>query len=215
VIYPQQGGNTGVYGIAQTGYGGAFTGGQANLYLGPRSGSGPPTDQIARLRGAIWVDADARIWRCTTSGTPGTWRPLNSVVPITPVRILYTGKDFPHIANGPNLVGPYPSGSYVSAQIAGFHGVPSDAIGVVCTLTAVPYNPNSGFLALFPQTDGKGNLVWPGTSSLNFSGKISATGVTVGMGTGKFAGKVGIAIGATSAKAISCNVALDVTAYIV
>ncbi len=63
----------GVLGNSTNGVGGVFGGASAQLFLIPGQVSGPPTTG-QHAAGEFYVDSIARLYFCTTSGTPGTWR---------------------------------------------------------------------------------------------------------------------------------------------
>ncbi len=58
-----------------TGVGAWFAGGRAQVQLVPSGGTGAPTTG-AHFRGDLYMDAQAVIWVCIVTGTPGTFAPL-------------------------------------------------------------------------------------------------------------------------------------------
>jgi hypothetical protein len=57
------------------GVGGYFAGGRAQVQLLPNSGNGSPLTG-GHFAGDLFMDANAVIWVCTATGTPGTFAPL-------------------------------------------------------------------------------------------------------------------------------------------
>ncbi len=162
----------------------------------------------------MYVDSAGVFYKCVGSGTPGTWVPIYSVVPLLSlVRVISTPSGG---GNTGGLTGPFaPNGNTHTTTVltGGATGIPDIAVGVVGNLT-ISANGNTlngnGFLTLFP-----GGTSNPGTSSLNSGGDAFATsnGVTVALGTGADAGKLSFSWqGGGSPPA--CQVFLDVTAYI-
>jgi hypothetical protein len=161
--------------------------------------------------GEVYLDVNAMFWRCVFSGTPGTWLPLSSVVPLAfPSRVLDT-----RTGSG-GLTGPFaPDGTThtTSDLIGGLTGIPDGAVGLVGNV-AITGNGSllngDGFLTLFP--GGQSN---PGTASLNAGAGAYATsnGVTIGLGTGLDAGELSFSWQGGGSP-LPCQVILDVTAYI-
>jgi hypothetical protein len=67
------GNGSGVFGDSADGYGGEFEGGKAQLKLVPKGTRGKPTTGT-HTRGEIYMDSKGTLFVCTVSGTPGTWR---------------------------------------------------------------------------------------------------------------------------------------------
>ena len=200
----------GVSGSSNQGYGLVGVGGLAPLRLSPAASAGAPTTG-AHLLGELYVDSVGVFYRCTVAGTPGTWVPQYSVVPLSaPVRVLNT-------TNGTGgLTGPFsPNGATHTTAVltGGGTGIPANAVGVVANL-AISGNGailnGDGFLTLFPA--GTAN---PGTASLNAGGGAFATsnGVTIAIGTGANAGQLSFSWQGGGSP-LSCQVFLDVTAFI-
>jgi hypothetical protein len=59
------------------GYGGQFEGGRAQLWLKPAGRAGKPTTG-AHTKGELYMDSAAKLFVCTASGTPGTWRRIST-----------------------------------------------------------------------------------------------------------------------------------------
>ncbi len=203
----------GVAGVSDTGCGVFARGVLAPLYLSPSGFAGAPTTG-AHSPGQMYVDQNGVFYKCVVAGTPGTWVPMYSVVPLlTPVRVISTPSG---ATNTGGLVGPFsPNGAthVTSVLTGGATGIPDIAVGVVANLT-ISANGGTlngdGYLTLFP-----GGTSNPGTSSLNSGGDAFATsnGVTVSFGTGPNAGTLSFSWqGGGSPPA--CQVFLDVTAYI-
>jgi len=159
--------------------------------------SGPPNykpndfEQVRDENGVIWVSHPAP----GGSQPQAYWRRLNTMIPITPVRVVDT-------RNGAGGVsGIQPVGSTRTWAIAGGSGVPATAVGLMGNLTAAAYTA-SGYLAIFP-----GGTAWPGNSTVNFSpaSYAWANSFVVLFGAG---GTVSVYMGATS------HVIIDVIGYI-
>ena len=159
--------------------------------------SGPPNytpndfEQVRDGNGVIWVSHPA------PSGSPAAayWRRLNSMIPITPVRVVDTRSGL----GGVN--GIRPATTTQTWAIAGGNGIPANAVGLVGNLTAVAYT-QGGYLAIFP-----GGTGWPGNSTVNFQPPIYAwaNAFVVLFGSG---GTVSVYMGATS------HVVIDVSGYL-
>jgi hypothetical protein len=67
----------GVYGFANgaAGVGVQAQGNRAPIYLVPAGAAGPPSANLHN-KGDVWVDSLGVVWVCTTTGTPGTFTPL-------------------------------------------------------------------------------------------------------------------------------------------
>jgi hypothetical protein len=204
------GGGIGLFADSLNGIGVWADGGLAPLRLVPSASAGAPSTGT-HTQGEFYVDSNAALYRCIVAGTPGTWLPMYSVVPLAaPVRVLDT-------TNGTGgLTGPFAANGAThttSILTGGATGIPDMAVGVAGNLTISGNGATlngDGYLTLFP--GGAGD---PGTSSLNSGGGAFATsnGVTVAFGTGPSAGKLAFSWqGGGSPPA--CQVFLDVTAYI-
>jgi hypothetical protein len=68
--------NTGVFGSAPSGRGGQFSGGKAQLRLIPSNTSSHPA---AGEAGDLFLDKTARLWLCTVTGSPATWKRVSLV----------------------------------------------------------------------------------------------------------------------------------------
>jgi hypothetical protein len=62
-----------VYGYARTGRGGQFAGAIAQLRLVPSTAASHP---VAGVAGDLFADASGRLWYCTKSGGPATWKQI-------------------------------------------------------------------------------------------------------------------------------------------
>lgn len=159
--------------------------------------SGPPNyrpndfEQVRDGNGVIWVSQPAPL------GSPAAafWRRLNTMVPMTPVRVVDTRNGL----GGVN--GIQPVGTTQTWTIAGGSGVPANAVGLAGNLTAAGYS-TQGYLAIFP-----GGTAWPGNSTVNFApaSYAWANSFVVLFGTG---GRVSVYMGATS------HVVLDVIGFL-
>lgn len=205
-----EGGGSGVYGFSENGYGLGGSGGLAQLILSPRPSPGAPTSGDHQL-GEVYVDENGVFYRCVVAGTPGTWVPQYSVVPLAaPVRVINT-------TNGTSgLTGPFTANGdthTTGVLTGGPTGIPDIAVGVVGNLTISGNGETlngDGYLTLFPA--GASN---PDTSSLNAGGDAFATsnGVTIAFGTGENAGMLSFSWQGGGSP-LPCQVFLDVTAYI-
>jgi hypothetical protein len=171
------------------GYGAALAGGLAPLWLEPSSSAGAPTTG-AHAAGELYVDVDAVQYRCVASGTPGTWVPQYSVVPLpAPVRVLNTSTGEGGIS-GPLVPG---STVHTSAALAGTNGIPDGAVGVVANLAVSGVGGallnGYGVLTIFPA-----GAATPATANINAGAGCFAESntVTAAFGTGADAGKVSI-----------------------
>ncbi len=159
--------------------------------------SGPPNykpndfEQVRDGTGVIWVSQPAP----ANSPAAAYWRRVNTMIPITPVRVVDTRNG----AGGVN--GIQGQGTTQTWTIAGSNGVPANAVGLVGNLTATGYT-NQGYLAIFP-----GGTGWPGNSTTNFSpiAYAWANAFVVLFGAG---GTVSVYMGATS------HVVIDVTGFL-
>jgi hypothetical protein len=159
--------------------------------------SGPPNyppndfEQVRDGNGVMWISQPA------PSGSPATafWRRLNTMIPMTPVRVVDTRSGL----GGVN--GMQAATTTQTWTIAGSNGVPASAIGLIGNLTAAAYSA-SGYLAIFP-----GGTAWPGNSTVNFSpaSYAWANSFVVLFGTG---GTVSVYMGASS------HVIIDVVGYL-
>ena len=172
-----------VYGVSNTGFGGVFSGGHAPLLLGEGEGIGPPTSTGHGV-GELYVDGNGAIFYCYAGDgtTSGEWVALtNGTFPIPPVRVINT-------ADGTGgITGPLVPGSTVhtSSAIAGTHGIPAAAVGVVGNLAISGVNGallnGVGFATLFPAGEAT-----PATANINAGSGCFAisNAVTVGLGSG-------------------------------
>jgi len=124
------------------------------------------------------------------SYAPNQWVPLtNGIVPITPVRVIDT------VSGVGGIVGPLAAGGAVhtSSAIAGTHGIPAEAIGVVgnFAISGVSGALLNGFgvATIFPA-----GAPTPATANINAGAGCFAisNSATVGFGSGANAGKLAI-----------------------
>src|ERR1700736_5923008 len=159
--------------------------------------SGPPNfkpndfEQVRDGNGVVWVSQPA------PNGSPPAayWRRLNSMIPMTPVRVVDTRSGLGGVS------GMQPAGSTQTWMLAGGNGIPTNAVGLVGNLTAAAYS-TAGYLGIFP-----GGTAWPGNSTVNFSpaSYAWANAFIVLFGTG---GNVSVYMGATS------HVIIDATGFL-
>jgi hypothetical protein len=64
---------SGMRGESERGYGGYFQGGRAQLRLQPGGSGGKPAAG-AHAKGELYMDSAANLYVCVKTGTPGTWR---------------------------------------------------------------------------------------------------------------------------------------------
>jgi hypothetical protein len=181
------GGPIGVLGIADTGIGGIFSGGNAQLALLPAATLGPPAS--GGHRGTFFVDNAGVLWYCTADGVPGTWIRLSGPQAgvqggaisylSTPVRLLDA-----RTSSSSGLVnrGALAGNEIYTFGVAGLggSGIPSDAQGLIANVTVL--GPSDvGNLSLFPA----GGAI-PTVASMTFgtAGLFLANGVNVAIGTG-------------------------------
>jgi hypothetical protein len=184
-------------------------GGLAPIQLVPGSATGAPTSGTHAL-GELYVDSDGVLYRCVTAGTPGTWAPLYSTVPLaSPIRVINS-------QNGTGgITGPIgPSKVYTSSDITGgSSGIPPAAIAVVGTLTMLAGSPTGRLIGVGHLTAFPGGTALPATSNVNASTSYAiASGITVALGSGAHAGQVSVEMAGTSQPV---HVFLDVAAYII
>lgn len=204
---------SGVLGESDSGYGVQAIGGLAPILLLPADSAGHPTSGNHNL-GELYVDSNGVFYKCVVAGSPGSWVPMYSVVPLlTPVRVISSPSG---AGDTGGLTGPFsPDGTTHTTSVltGGATGIPDIAVGVVGNLTVSGSGATlngDGYLTLWP-----GGASKPSTSSLNSGGDAYATsnGVTVAFGSGADAGKLAFSWqGGGSPPA--CQVFLDVTAYI-
>ena len=203
----------GVFASSTEGYGLVATGGLAPIWIRPAAASGAPTSGTHAL-GELYVDTNGVLYRCVTAGTPGTWVPNFSVVPLAnPVRVISTPSG---TGNTGGLTGPFrPTGATNTTSVltGGSTGIPANAVGVVANLaiSATRGRLNGdGYLTLFPA-----GTSTPGTASIYAGAHARATsnGVTVAFGTGSDAGQLSFSWQGEGSPQ-PCQVFLDVTAYI-
>jgi len=171
------------------GYGAVVSGGLAPILLEPSGTTGPPTTGTHAL-GELYVDADGVQYRCAAAGTPGTWVPQYSVVPLpAPVRVIAT----PTATGG--ISGPLVPGATVhtSTVLTGANGIPTGAVGVVGNLAVSGVGGallnGYGVMTIFPAGEAT-----PATANINAGAGCFAESntVTVAFGTGANAGQVSI-----------------------
>lgn len=197
------GGGYGVSGYSVNGYGVYAYGGVAPLLLIPSSTAGAPTSGFHQL-GEVYVDSAGTFYRCVVAGTPGTWAPMYTTVPLaSPVRVVDTRNGTGGIT-GPLAV----STTATSINLTGSSGIPASAIAVVGTVTMVATGenlPGAGYMTVFP-----GGTAVPSTSNVNAdTGHAIASGLTVALGSGAHAGQISFNA------SFACHALLDVAAYII
>lgn len=70
---------SGLLGEGGTGYGGVFKGAKAQVRLTPTGRAGRPTTGYHQI-GELYLDKVGALFICTTTGTPGTWRKVSTVL---------------------------------------------------------------------------------------------------------------------------------------
>ena len=197
-------------GASVSGYGVSAQGGLAPLLLTPAATAGAPTTG-AHVLGELYVDSEGVQYRCAAAGTPGTWVPQYSVVPLpSPVRVINTSTGEGGIS-GPLVPG---ATVHTSAALAGTNGIPDGAVGVVANLalSGVGGAVLNGFgvLTIFPA-----GTATPATANINAGAGCYALSntVTVAFGTGADAGKVSLVWDGGGAVP-NAQAYLDVTAYL-
>ena len=206
-------GGPAVVGQSLAGIGGSFAGGLAPLSLAPGMGHGPPTG-TGHFFGEFYVDGNGAIFYCYAGDgtTSGEWVALtNGTFPVPPVRVIDT-------ADGTGgITGPLVPGSTVhtSSAIAGTHGIPAAAVGVVGNLAISGVNGallnGVGFATLFPAGEPT-----PATANINAGAGCFAisNAVTVGLGSGgSNAGKLSL-VWSGGGPVPNAEAYFDVTGYI-
>ena len=148
--------------------------------------AGPPPAPVYNFEQAR--DKNGVLWLSTLAGS---WRRMNTTIPISPFRVF---------DSRPNA---RPANSVTNITIAGVNGVPSDAIGVFGNLTALGPAAD-GFLQIFPTGTPLGQF-----NNLNYTRGVSAISnfVMVGLGTG---GQVSVFVSGNGAT----NFLFDVGGYL-
>ena len=192
------------------GYGASLAGGLAPLHLTPAASAGPPATG-SHVLGELYVDSNGVQYRCAAAGTPGTWVPQYSVVPLpSPVRVINTSTGEGGIS-GPLVPG---ATVHTSAALAGTNGIPDGAIGLVANLalSGVGGAVLNGFgvLTIFPA-----GTATPATANINAGAGCYALSntVTVAFGTGANAGQLSLVWDGGGAVP-NAQAYLDVTAYL-
>jgi hypothetical protein len=126
--------------------------------------AGPPKytpNQFEQAR-----DGSGILW---LSSATGTWRRVNSTIPISPFRV-YDSRPYARPANSVTVI-----------QIAGVNGIPPDAIGVLGNLTALGPAAD-GYLQMFPTGSALGQF-----NNVNYFRGVAALSnfVTVALGNGQ------------------------------
>ena len=172
----------------------AFTSGIPNF---------PPTAGGAEtIRGS-----DSSIWASNADGS--TWRRVNSVLPISPVRVVDT-------RNGTGgVTGPVANGSDLNWQVAGSNGVPSGAVGVMGNVGVLSAT-GAGFVALFPANQSYTTGSQPNFASVGWGAGGAGNFFVSGLGTGTQNGLPG-SLGAyiNVAKSGNLQLIIDLFAYII
>lgn len=202
---------TGVKGESTQGWGGWFTGGQADVSLGNAPRGAPTTDMTMHALGDVVAQigsGTSTLWYCVTSGAPGKWRRLagaNTAGAITllpsPVRVYDSrAGQLPAIGLKTPLLTDLDR--VVDCTLAS-SGVPADALGVLINLTAVGQS-GSGWLSV--RANG---VAYANTSNVNWTaaGQTTANAATVSCGTGA---TITVRLGG----ATSSNVIVDVVGYL-
>jgi hypothetical protein len=201
-------GGTAVLGTSTAGIGGRFAGGHAPLRLETGAVVGPPTDN-GHNPGEFYVDFNGTLFYCYDTDT---WVALtNGTFPIAPVRVINT-------VNGTGgISGPLVPGATVhtSSAIAGSHGIPAAAVGVVGNLAISGVGGallnGVGFATLFPAGEPT-----PATANINAGAGCFAisNAVTVGLvAGGANAGKLSL-VWAGGGPVPQAEAYFDVTGYI-
>lgn len=201
-----------VRGVAPSGVGGAFDGGDADLRLGGTRSVAPTADAISHARGQIMfvegLSNTGEFWLCAKTGIPGTWRRFGGynvqgglTMAPSPVRVYDSrpgkqpllGSKTPLAVNGDRTVDLTVNSS----------GVPAEATAVLINLTAVAPN-GSGWLSVRSSSA----VAYAGTSNLNFSSGQTIANMVAATCT---SGSIAVRLGAGTATA--CDVIVDVLGY--
>ncbi len=139
----------------------------------------PPASGVLRLAGSVVRDANNDLWWCVASGVPGTWRKLSGPSTAgafhaldTPVRVYDSRAGFPPAVG---IKSPLVAGQARPCDLkANGSGVPAGATAALVSLVATnTTGATGGFLSVY-----RNGIVWPGTSSLNWSGPGQTVAVT-------------------------------------
>lgn len=165
----------------------------------PNAIAGPPPPPVYNFEQAR--DKNGVLW---LSNPDGSWRRMNSVIPITPVRVIETRSNVPGGVVG-GVAGPLAPNSTHTWTIAGSNGIPANAVGIMGNLTAVGPSAD-GFMTIFP---GPPTTV-PQATSIDYTKGISALANQVIVGFNA-SGQIQIYVSGNG----STQAVLDVTAIVV
>jgi hypothetical protein len=203
----------GVVGAANTGVDLAALG-TGRIQARQAGAAGAPTGyNVPAGRLELVPDSRGKLYAGVNGSGAATWRPLSSIVPITPIRIVdtrsNTGTAGSGLSSGQALqpgqaytFGPFNLGTSVN-------GISATAVGLVGNVTAIGM-AGQGFFIVYPA-----GSATPNVSTVNFSnagGTVFAVGnaFTVGFGTGGNAGKVTV----FCSNNVAAHCTLDVFGYI-
>jgi hypothetical protein len=148
----------------------------------------------------VYLSGSGRLTQAVATG---------GVIAVVPLRVINVDPAIGPVGGG--VTWALVQGTTQPWTIAGAHGIPTDAVGIVGNITVVAYT-SGGFLTMFPT-----GVTQPVVSSLNFAqpGTVFAWGnhFTVGFGTGADAGKISIYFG-LNAPGDTCHVVVDVFGFL-
>jgi hypothetical protein len=211
-------GAVGVFGTADvpTGVGGVFAGGLAPLRLMPSAAAGAPAAGGHEV-GELVVSSDARLFLCTSAGTPGIWVEMRAKVATPTLVLLPTPERFVDTRSGLGGVqGQVPGATTHTFSMTGRNGesgsaalrIPDAATSIVGNLTVVgAIGVTLGsFVTLWPSGDR------PTVSNINF-GPSTQTGAVANSFTVGLADVAGGHRGINVFTNGTCDYILDVTGY--
>lgn len=122
----------------------------------------PPTEtssnslflQVRDTNGVLWL-----------TNTDGSWRRMNSLIPIAPVRVIDTRSSQGSIGG---VTGPLAANSVHTWTIGGTHGIPANAVGIIGNLTAITPQA-AGFMTIYPTGQAA-----PAATSVNYLAGVPA-----------------------------------------
>jgi len=166
----------GVIGATASGIDLAALGGSGRIAQNPLAAPGPPGFAPTSGLAEMVRDSGRRIWASNADGA--SWRPLNSLILITPVRVVDTrpgaGGSGPLGAIGP-ILGPLTGHAHYDWALQGTNGIPAAAVGIVGNITAVNWTAgivqSGGDVRIYPYDGTNG----PTVSTLNFGGSAQSS----------------------------------------
>jgi len=153
-------------------------------------------------------DNDGVIWASGNADTGGTWRRLNSFIPIAPVRAWDSREASGNVPGG--TTGLLTNGATRTLTITSLSAIPTDAAGVTCVFTAV--NPtHQGRITVWPT-----GATEPTTSAGNWNAGAAVTNFYPSAGLGQTGGNKGkLTVKSIISGGGNTHMVLDITGYFV